>query len=88
MSASKAETILKEVRRSEPDKKRYTFFLSVDAKAALAEWCNKNGVSESGAIDAMIKATVPSKYFKGTNAAERRATKSRSLYRESTGKGR
>lgn len=66
------------VRRSEPDKKRYTFFLSVEAKAALAEWCNKNGISESEAIDAMIRATVPSKYFKTTNAEKRCATKRRS----------
>jgi hypothetical protein len=45
-------------------KKRVTFFITEDVKASLAWWCKDNDVSESGAIEEMIRATVPARYFK------------------------
>lgn len=45
-------------------KKRVTFFISEDAKQALARWCKDKQVKESPAVEQMIRAVVPSKYFK------------------------
>lgn len=60
----KLVSILAAVRRSEPKKKRVTFFISETTKAALAKWCQQNAITESSAIEEMIKDTVPSRFFK------------------------
>jgi hypothetical protein len=65
MSEQKAAQVLAAIRKSEPQKKRVTFFVSIESKAALAAWCKQNGVSESAAIDELIRATVPPRFFKG-----------------------
>lgn len=57
--------VLAELKRSkEPKKKRVTFFLNIEVKDALARWCEDKEVPESRAIEEMIKAVVPGKYFK------------------------
>lgn len=56
--------VLAALKKSHPKKKRVTFFLTEKSKAALALWCAKHEVSESGAIEEMIKATVPERFFK------------------------
>lgn len=64
MSISRESQVLTAIRKSEPKKKRVTFFITLNAKAGLASWCEKNGVTESAAIDEMIRATIPRKFFK------------------------
>jgi len=64
MDAKKEAQVLSAIRKAEPKKKRVNFFISETGKEALATWCEKNGVSESSAIEAMIRATVPSRFFK------------------------
>jgi hypothetical protein len=64
MIISKEEQILAAIHRAEPKKKRVTFFITEEGKGALAKWCEKNDIAESSAIEAMIRATVPSNYFK------------------------
>lgn len=61
------ELILAAIRKSEPKKKRVTFFITEEGKEALARWCEKNDIAESSAIEAMIRATVPSRYFAEQN---------------------
>jgi len=85
MNEIKAAKILAAARKRE-EKIRATFFISKNAKKALADWARDNGVSESRTIDQLIKATVPSRYFKTANAMERRATKQRLSSREKAGK--
>jgi hypothetical protein len=65
MNGTKETQILTAIRQAEPKKRRVTFFISEVGKEALAAWCEKNGVSESSAIEQMIRATVPARYFKG-----------------------
>ena len=65
MAKEKAEQVLRAARRAEPKKKRVTFFISKAGKDALAAWCAQNGISESGAVEQMIRLTVPIRYFKG-----------------------
>ena len=55
--------VLAELKRSKPQKKRVTFFISEDAKEALASWCQEQKVKESPAIEEMIRAMVPERYF-------------------------
>lgn len=64
MKENKEQQILESIKRSDPPKKRVTFFITENSKSALANWCKKHSVSESSAIDEMIKASVPDKYFK------------------------
>jgi hypothetical protein len=56
--------ILSAVRKRDPKKKRVTFFISKMSKYGLATWCQEKGVTESGTIEEMIRAVVPSRYFK------------------------
>lgn len=64
MNQSKESQVLNAIRRAEPKKKRVTFFITEQAKDALANWCEKHDVTESGAIEEMIRSTVPERYFK------------------------
>jgi hypothetical protein len=64
MNKSKASRLLAAIRRSELQKKRVTFFITEESKEALAAWCKKNGVSESSAIEGLIRETVPKVYFR------------------------
>jgi len=64
MPAPKEQQILEAIKRLERKKKRVTFFISETGKDALAEWCKKNGITESGAVEEMIRTTVPSRFFK------------------------
>jgi replication regulatory protein RepB len=64
MNSSKETQILTAIRNSEPKKKRVTFFITEQAKDALATWCEKHDVTESGAIEEMIRATIPEKFFR------------------------
>lgn len=61
---TKEQEVLTAIKKADPPKKRVTFFISEESKAALASWCEKNGVTESSAIEQMVRATVPSRYFK------------------------
>jgi len=63
MKTIKEDLILSAVRKAEPRKKRVTFFISEISKTALAQWCNEHEITESSAIEEMIKATVPTRYF-------------------------
>ena len=63
-SSQKEDQVLAAVRKAEPKKKRVTFFIAESTKGALAAWCRENKITESGAIDEMIKATVPARFFK------------------------
>jgi hypothetical protein len=64
MNGKKETQVLAAIRKAEPQKKRVNFFISLTAKEALAVWCGKNGVSESSAIEQMIRVTVPMRFFK------------------------
>ena len=64
MDISKESQVLAAIRKSEPKKKRVTFFISEEAKEALASWSDKNEVTESAAIEQMIRTTLPDRYFK------------------------
>lgn len=64
MKPLKEAEILLAVRNADRKKKRVTFFISDMAKAALAAWCKQHDITESGAIEQMIRSTVPEKYFK------------------------
>jgi hypothetical protein len=64
MNEQKASQVLAAIRRAEPNKKRVTFFISIEAKSALAAWCRENGVSESGAVEEMIRSIIPGRHFK------------------------
>jgi Replication regulatory protein RepB. len=64
MKTGKEDQILTALRKAEPKKKRVTFFITEKSKDALASWCEKHDVTESGAIEEMIRATVPERYFK------------------------
>jgi hypothetical protein len=64
MKKSKGSQILMAVRKSEPKKKRVTFFVAETTKDSLAIWCHEHEITESGAIEGMIRATVPLRYFK------------------------
>ncbi|MBS1983805.1 MAG: hypothetical protein JST16_06510 [Bdellovibrionales bacterium] len=64
MSRLKEARVLSEIRKAEPKKKRVNFFISEAAKSALAIWCKKNKVTESSAIEQMIRTTVPAQFFK------------------------
>ena len=64
MKQTKETQILAAIRKTDPKKKRVTFFIAERTKHALANWCHENEITESGAIEEMIKATVPTKYFK------------------------
>ncbi len=66
MKDSKETRILAAIQKAEPKKKRVNFFITEAAKEALAAWCEKNDVSESSAIEHMIRETVPTRYFKET----------------------
>jgi hypothetical protein len=63
MDPKKEAQILAAVRRAELKKKRVTFFITEESKDALAAWCREKGVTESGTIEQMIKATVPVRFF-------------------------
>jgi hypothetical protein len=61
------EKDLATIRKPEsPEKMRVTFFITKSSKAALKAWCLANKVSESGAVDLIIKTTVPKQYFAET----------------------
>lgn len=64
MANEKESVVLARIKKANPVKKRVTFFISEFAKDALASWCEKHGVTESGAIEEMIRATIPEKFFK------------------------
>ena len=64
MKSVKESQVLDATRRANPKKKRVTFFIAEATKDALADWCGDNQITESGAIEEMIKATVPTRYFK------------------------
>jgi hypothetical protein len=64
MKDVKEAQILDAIRKGEPTKKRVTFFITERSKSALSEWCRQHEVSESSAIEEMIKATVPARFFK------------------------
>jgi hypothetical protein len=65
MKSINENDVLAAVKRAEPKKKRVNFFITVQAKEALASWCSDNGeISESSAIEQMIRAVVPTRYFK------------------------
>lgn len=64
MSKQRETQILAAIRKSEPEKKRVTFFISVESKGALAAWCKKNNVTESSAVEKMIRATTPAQYYR------------------------
>jgi hypothetical protein len=68
MKQTKEDQILAAVRKAEPKKKRVTFFIAESTKSALAAWCRDNEITESSAIEEMIKATVPSRYFERRKA--------------------
>ncbi|MGK5087861.1 hypothetical protein WDW86_09905 [Bdellovibrionota bacterium FG-2] len=59
------EKVLNQLRKPGPKKKRVTFFISEDAKAALAKWCTDKKVKESPALEEMIRAVIPMRYFSG-----------------------
>lgn len=61
---TKEQNILEAVRKANPKKIRVTFFVTEDAKTALADWCHEKAITESAAVEAMIRATVPSRFFK------------------------
>ena len=56
------EKVLTQLRQG-PKKKRVTFFISKDAKAALKKWCLEKEVKESPAVEEMIRATIPKRFF-------------------------
>jgi hypothetical protein len=56
--------ILSAIRKRNLKKKRVTFFISEMSKDALANWCQVKDVTESETIEEMIRAVVPSRYFK------------------------
>jgi len=64
MAKDRENQILTAIKKAEPLKKRVNFFISVSAKEALAAWCEQHEVSESSAIEQMIRETVPDRYFK------------------------
>ena len=64
MNGTKEFQVLTAIRKAEPKKKRVNFFISAVAKEALAAWCEKNDVSESSAIEQMIRTTVPARFLK------------------------
>lgn len=64
MNHQKEKLVLNAIRKAEPKKKRVTFFITEQAKDALADWCKRHDVTESGAIEEMIRATVPERFFK------------------------
>ena len=64
MNELREKQVLAAVRSVERKKKRVTFFITEDSKAALARWCHEHDVTESGTVEEMIKATIPAKYFK------------------------
>jgi hypothetical protein len=59
----KAKRIIKASKEKE-NKERYTFTLSPSVKEALAQWCKAEGAKESAVIEALLKETIPSRYFK------------------------
>lgn len=63
MKEKKEEILLAAIKKSELKKKRVTFFLTEEAKLALATWCKSHDVTESGAVEEMIRSTLPEKYF-------------------------
>ena len=67
MNNTKELQVLEALKKSEPKKKRVTFFITEEAKEALASWCDKHDVTESGTIEELIRSTLPSKFFKGNS---------------------
>ncbi len=65
MNESKETQVLAAIRKSDPKKKRVNFFISESSKAALGAWSKKNNVSESSAVEQMIRTTIPVRFFKG-----------------------
>lgn len=63
MSDTKENRVIAAIRKAEPDKMRVNFFVTIEAKKALAAWCKKYGFTESSAIEAMIRDTVPVRHF-------------------------
>ena len=57
--ATREKQVLDALRKSSTKKKRVTFFIAESIKEALAAWCRQHEVTESGAIEEMIKATIP-----------------------------
>lgn len=72
MNDLKETKVLVAIRRANPKKKRVNFFISEAAKTGLSRWCKKNGVSESAAIEMMIRETVPNLFLKDAEGASRR----------------
>lgn len=64
MKNKKEALILNSVRKQDPPKKRVTFFISIESKNAFKRWCEKNAVTESGAVEALIRDVVPQSFFK------------------------
>lgn len=75
MEISKEAQVLSAIRKSDPKKKRVTFFISKEVKNILAIWCNKNDVTESAAIEQMICSTIPGYYFKSEEIDESLSTR-------------
>lgn len=57
-------------RKKKPLKIKCTFLITETAKAALQEWAGDNGFKESPALEAMIRETIPARYFKGDGDAQ------------------
>ncbi|MDR3606245.1 MAG: hypothetical protein P4M08_02565 [Oligoflexia bacterium] len=58
MSTPTQNQILTAIHKADPKKKRVSFFITVEAKEALARWCKSRDVTESGAIEEMIRLIV------------------------------
>jgi len=61
---SKEQTVLDAARKANPKKIRVTFFVTEEAKTALAAWSHEKAITESAAVEAMIRTTVPARFFK------------------------
>ena len=59
----KAKSIIEAAKKRE-NKAKYTFTLTPSVKEALAKWCEAESVKESAVIEALLKSTIPEKYFK------------------------
>jgi hypothetical protein len=60
---NKADSII-EAAKMRNNKGRFTFTLSPAVKEALAKWCKVEKAKESAVIEALLKATIPQRYFK------------------------
>ena len=64
MKRNTEQEVLAALKKPRATKKRYTFIMETSAKDAFALWCKANEVKESPALEQLIRAMVPPKYFK------------------------